>query len=252
MRRFGMVLLAAGLWASEPLSILSVERPGLPPYEDDARLYRLKGEAKPGDLILLSRPGSREQPGRLRVVHAGPEGILARLDQAGDTFPMVGDRAQRRSLPPLGALPPFSADPDLQASLGVIPGPLPTPSPEPRELRCLREPIYFLPGSAVLSPAGRIKVDGWAKEANPGQWTLECAVSRETPARLAGERGKAIKAALGTHGISAVQVRTRPGALGQPSQTVWLDYRESPNPSNGASSPRAHSSAPTPSHHAAP
>jgi hypothetical protein len=41
---FAFLLTTAALQAATPLAVVRVVREGLPPYEDDHRLYRLEGD----------------------------------------------------------------------------------------------------------------------------------------------------------------------------------------------------------------
>lgn len=221
MRRLFALACLCGLPAAEPLRIVAVEREGLPPFEDARRLYRLQGPARvsPGEYLELHRPGSSAAPGRLRVLRTTPEGVLALLDRRGDTYPLKGDVAQHWEV---------AVMPDLPGSrgLGTAAGPLEPALAVPREARALREPIFFLPGDATLSPLGRAKLQGWVQDLGQGQWTLEVPPAKGRSGRLVQARAKVLKAALETAGARTVQIRAGHAAPPDRPDRVWVQYRE--------------------------
>lgn len=225
MRWLFMVLCSFGLAAAEPLRIVAVERQGLPPYEDDQRLYRLTGRSglSPGEFLELSRPGSRARPGRLRVQQATSRGVLATLALRGDTYPLKGDQALPLDRPNLPGLPPalsLASASLLEATVPVV----------PREPRYLREPLYFLPGDATVSPMGRAKAEAWVREFGEGYWTLDIPSPKGKPSRLDEARAKALEAVLKATGLKAVQVRTVPPAPGQRENAIFVHFQETPPP----------------------
>ena len=217
MRFLSLWLCVASLSASEPLRIVAVERQGLPPYEDDRRVYRLQGQAhvSAGELLELKRPSTKDHPGRLRVLRTTSDGVLALLDRRGDTFPMKGDVAFHWEMTGL---------PELPATKTVRPTPLPldTAMAVPQEPRHLREALYFRPGDATLSPLGKAKVEAWVREWGQGRWTLEYSKGKGEPTRLTQARLKVLKAALEAAGAQGVQIRALPPSPGQPREAVYV------------------------------
>ena len=81
------------------LRIVAVEQKGKPPYKpEEGRVYRLAGaglsEVRPGDVVVLKRPGFSKDLGLLRVntVYGG-DSATATLEVRGETFPLKGDLA---------------------------------------------------------------------------------------------------------------------------------------------------------------
>jgi hypothetical protein len=221
MRGLLSVLCTVGLLAAEPLRIVAVERPGLPPYEDDQRVYRLTAASgvRPGDLLELARPGSRVRPGRLRVLQATSQGVLATMALRGDTYPLKGDQAlhlERTNLPGLPPTQAVAAPPPLAATVTAV----------PREPRFLLEPLYFLPGDATVSPLGRTKAEAWVRDFGDGWWTLEIPSTHGRASRLDAARAKALEAVLKAAGLKAVQVRTVVPAPGQRGNAVLVRFQE--------------------------
>lgn len=221
MRLLSLWLCVASLAASEPLRIVAVERQGLPPYEDDRRLYRLQGQAhvSAGELLELKRPGTKDHLGRLRVVRTTPDGVLALLDRRGDTFPLKGDVALHWEMADVPGLPTGEAI--TQVAMPNLPA-----LTVPREPRQLWEPLFFLPGDATLSPLGRAKVEGWAHEFGEGRWTLECPRAKGASARLLNARMKAVRQVLEAAGVRGIQIRTVPEPPGQRRETVFVRFQE--------------------------
>lgn len=209
------------LGASEPLRIVAVERQGLPPYEDDRRLYRLQGQARvsAGELLELSRPGGKEHPGRLRVVRTTPEGVLAMLDRRGDTFPLKGDVAMHWEMADLPGLP-------VGEAITSVALPQTTALAAPKEPRQLWEPLFFLPGDATLSPLGRAKAEAWVREFGEGRWTLECPRAKGAAARLINARVKAIRQILEAAGVRGIQIKSTAEGQGRAKEAVFLRYQE--------------------------
>lgn len=233
MRTFSILLCTLGLFASEPLRIVAVERQGLPPYEDDHRIYRLQGSARvsPNELLELSRPGGKALPGRLRVLRATPEGALATLDRRGDTFPLKGDVAIHFEMAVLPGLP-------ASREIAPAPTPLGTRLAIPRDPRYLGEAVYFLPGDATLSPLGREKLRTWAQEYGEGRWILEIPSGKGPSARLDSARAKVLKAALEGAGVKGVQIKAVPSSASQRPNSVFVRYQEGAPP-KGSGSPKA-------------
>lgn len=225
MRILPILLCSLGLFAAEPLRIVAVERQGLPPYEDDQRIYRLQGASRvsQGEILQLSRPGGWAQPGRLRVLLSRPDGVLATLERRGSTYPLKGDVALHSEL---GGLPEVPSPKELSP----VPSVQGTALTVPREPRALKEALFFLPGDATLSPLGRAKVDAWAREYGKGQWTLEIPAGKGQATRLDGSRAKALKAALEAAGAKPVQIKGLGPQPGQRANAVFIRYQESAPP----------------------
>jgi hypothetical protein len=201
------LLLALGTLApGAPLAVTLVVRQGLPPYEDDNRLYRLEGEGcetlRPGQVVLLNRPRERRSLGQLEVVSVGSGFALARIRKAGSTYPMKGDLAIPRQ--PLHALPPLP-----------VPEPLPARSWAPAEPALAvpprgaehREAIFFLADEATLTPGAKAKLKAWvAAWGRGGHWLLALPPAAVPP--LADARVAALRAELGRLGVAAVDVGT--------------------------------------------
>lgn len=221
MRFLSLWLCVASLSASEPLRIVAVERQGPPPYEDDRRIYRLQGTARvsAGELLELKRPGTKEHPGRLRVLRTTSDGVLALLDRRGDTFPMKGDVASHWEMTGLPELP-------IAETVSPTPLPLETGQAIPQDPRHLREALYFRPGDATLSPLGHAKVEAWVREMGEGRWTLEYPKGKGEPTRLTQARLKSLKAALEAAGAKGVQVKAIPPPSGQTREVVHVRYEE--------------------------
>lgn len=173
--------LPASAPAPAPLAVTQVIREGLPPYEDDQRLYRLEGEGseqlKPGRTVLLYRRREPRRLPRLEIVEVHPRYALARITAPTELFPLRGDLAfavESLATPPaLPALGPVEAGPGLGAltpsgTLQGAPGPEPGFTPQ-------REPLFFLKGETRLSPAGHAKLTAWVKAWGKGRrWSIAC------------------------------------------------------------------------------
>ena len=231
-------LITGALLGAAPLAVVQVVRQGLPPYEDNARLYRLEGEGwelRPGRVVLLVRPGDRRSLGQLEVVSAGQGFALARLLKAGATFPMKGDLAVPREplrTPPAmpRILPDGAAFPRMvdlavpRGPLQILPGlpgtggrlalagdlrlqPGATSLPVPPPGAAHREPIYFLPEGATLTPGAKAKLLAWVTTwGRAGRWVLAQPPGPATP--LSEARLAALREELGRLGVSAVEVAT--------------------------------------------
>lgn len=200
-----LCLVTAALQAAPPLAVVQVVRQGLPPYDDTGRLYRLEGDGcdlRPGRVVLLVRPGERRSLGQLEVVSAGPGYALARILKAGTTFPMKGDLAvPREPLRPLPALPGPGAALSGTEALAGPPAALALPAPPPGAIH--REPIFFLPEEAVLTPGAKAKLKAWvAAWGRAGRWVLA-----QPPAAqpLAEARIAALREELGRLGVAEVE-----------------------------------------------
>jgi hypothetical protein len=216
MKGLPLCLLAVCLACSGPvpLHIASVERTGLPPYEDADRLYRVEGEGwerlKVGDRLRPTRPGDRRDVGRLQVVELREGHALARLQARGEAYPMRNDAVERleaRPLPPPAVAPlPRVNLQDLQPVGPARPGPE----------NAHREQIYFLKGDATLSPAGQEKLQAWVGLwGRQGQWALLCPRGE---AGLVRARLAVMTEALQRLGVAQVEVRPLP-----PEPTDRLD-----------------------------
>ena len=192
-----------------PLSITRVVREGLPPFEDDNRLYRLEGEGasqlQPGRIILLHRDRERLTLGRLQVTLVMPGYVLARQTVPGEVFPQRGDLARPQE--PLGSIPalppaqlPWSVP--VAASLAPEARTRKAPVPEPG-FKARREPIYFLKGESRLSPAGQSKLKTWVQTwGKARRWSLACPPWPEEPLDLCTARLAVLKTELRRLGVT--------------------------------------------------
>ena len=197
------------LAGAAPLAVVRVVREGLPPYEDSDRLYRLEGDGcgllRPGQVVLLVRPGARLGPGQLEVVSVQPEFALARLRQPGaGSFPMIGDLAVPQE--PLRSLPALpTPGPALSAAMRGLPAGPAAPAPAaPAPYAAHREPIYFLPGQTGLTPGAQAKLKAWVKAwGRAGRWVLALAppATPQDPARI-----EALREELARLGVRQVTV----------------------------------------------
>jgi len=197
-------LMTAVLHAGAPLAVTGIVREGLPPYEDDARLYRLEGDGcdlRPGQILLLVRPREPRPMGQLEVVRGGPAFALARVSRPGATFPMKGDLAVPRE--PLRRLPALPGpDAPLPAAQALRPAEPALPAPPPGVGH--REPIFFLPDQAVLTPGAKAKLKAWvAAWGRAGRWVL--ALPEAEPSPLTEARVKALREELGRLGVPKVE-----------------------------------------------
>lgn len=221
MRPLLLLALATALAAGEGYRVVAVERHTLPPFEDDQRLYRLEGPGplSPGTRVQLLRPGSAENPGRLRVVRSAPGGCYAVIDQRGDTFPLVGDGTAVWNVHRMPALP-------APEPVEAIPQPLVVSAAEPHLPRAFREPVYFLAGDGALSPRGLEKIATWAREWGQGAWVVEVPAGKGPLPKLVQTRAQAVTAALKAAGVPAIAVKAAPPeSFGKPDQ-VDVVFRE--------------------------
>lgn len=211
MRRLLWIALLPGLLPTglpgAPLAVVQVVREGLPPYEDADRHYRLEGDGvsglRPGQVVVLVRPGLHLGVGRLEVLEAHPEYALARLSQPGATFPMKGDLAvPREPLSPLPALPAASPLPREQRGLQAAPAqPL---LAVPATGAAHREPIYFLPEASGLTPGALAKLNTWVRTwGRTGRWLL--ALPAALPTSLDEARIAALREALTRLGVARIE-----------------------------------------------
>jgi hypothetical protein len=231
------MLMTAGLQAAAPLAVVNAVREGQPPYEDSDRLYRVEGEGcdqlRPGRVLLLVRPHDPRLMGQLEVVKTAPGFALARIRQPGATYPLKGDevipREPLRTLPSLpspgGPLlaalsqPATLALPVPRDPLRSLPG-LPSPGralalavsqpaapalPVPPPAVAHREPIFFLPEQAILTPAARSKLKAWvAAWGRAGRWVL--ALPPAEPSPLDQARITALREELNRLGVAKIEL----------------------------------------------
>jgi len=218
------MLMTAALHAAAPLTVVNVVREGQPPYEDADRLYRVEGDGGdqllPGRVLLLMRPRDPRPMGQLEVVRTGPGYALAKVRKAGATYPMKGDQVVPRE--PLRTLPglPSTGGPWSVALLQPAALALPVPPPGVAH----REPIFFLPEQATLTPAARSKLKAWiAAWGRAGRWML--ALPPSPPSPLNEARVTALRNELTRLGVAKVELgtaeQTPPGKY--PAVFVVLD-----------------------------
>ena len=234
------MLVSAALHGAAPLTVINAVREGQPPYEASDRLYRVEGEGsdqlRPGRVLLLIRPRDPRPMGQLEVVKTGPGFVLARIRKPGASYPMKGDQAiprePLRHLPSLPSLPsagrPLSASFARPATLALpvpleplrslpsLPGPgralgssvsrpaiLALPVPPPAGAH--REPIFFLPDQAILTPAARSKLKAWvAAWGRAGRWAL--ALPPSLPSPLNEARITVLREELTRLGVATVEL----------------------------------------------
>ena len=205
-------LLLTLLLASPPLHVAAVVRSGLPPYEDESRLYRLEGAGclalRVGERLSLQRTGERRRLGRLQVTAIKGDHALARLVEGGEAYPLKGDLAVRYEealgLPALPTAPPPATPPDL-----TVKPPLSAPVLAPSRVGH-REPIFFLKGSAELSPGGRAKLAAWVKAWGvEGHWLVGCPEGAGWPPSLQEARLEQIRGELKRLGVGRVDLRSQ-------------------------------------------
>ena len=161
-----------------PLTVTRVVRDGPPPYDGQERLYQIEGDGVDllglGEILYLHRAQDERVMPRLEVVVAMPDHVLARVDSAGDTFPMLGDVAWPRGA--AEALPQLPGLADVDVLAQAQPPALSLPSPAPLgDPATHREPLYFLQGESRLTPAGLAKLQAWVQAwGTGGRWFLAC------------------------------------------------------------------------------
>ena len=232
--------------ASPPLAVAQVVREGLPPYEDAERRYRLEGDGaaqlRPGQVLLLVRPGEPRVLGLLEVVSVAPDHALARLSRAGATFPMKGDLVvPREPLPTLPALPeerplpaaglhppavPVLPEPPEPAPPPPVPMPAPSGSgrqPDLPQIGPHCQPIFFLPAEAYLTPGARAKLRTWVQTwGRGGRWTLTLTGAEPPDAPLAQARIRSLREELSRLGVAKVQVGTSEQTVDNPYPAVLV------------------------------
>ncbi|HJW32142.1 MAG TPA: hypothetical protein VJ505_02140 [Holophagaceae bacterium] len=220
MRFLLLVLLLLGpLGAQAPLRILSVERRGMPPYEDSApRLYRLDGGENRGlhlgDRLQIRRTGEGYL-GHLKVVELRAEWALASLEPNAMGYPLRGDMVIREELSPIPGTPAFPDRPLMQP-----PAPAKGSSAEAPPQEGL---LWFLPVSRELSPAGLGKLAGWVQAwGATGRWAVQLPDDDRVAEAMREARFHALKEALehlGVHGVERQGgARPQEGA----NHPVWI------------------------------
>lgn len=217
------LLLAAALLpslaAQTTFTIVAVERQGLPPYEDDRRLYRLDGgeerDLRPGDFLVFRKAGQGVS-GRMRVTEVRKGWSLAVLDAAPFGAPMKGDGVQKTILARLPGMP--APRPDLPKVVAV---PLPGSEAPPREGL-----LWFLPASAELSLAGQAKLSAWVEAwGREGRWRVVVGTARTAPEALRQARGRVLAELLHQAHVEAEVLLEDRGADG-PNHPAWIQRRE--------------------------
>ena len=249
-----LCLLAALLDPGPALVVTRVTREGLPPYEDEARSYRLEGagcrELRPGTLLRLTRPLERRALGELQVIEVQGAYALARLHKPGATYPLRGDVAIAPT--PLATLPALPASRALEAAQPGAPvilaqqappepaapakavqsatapakaamsaaAPARLPEPATGAARATaevhREALFFRPGDAELTAGGLAKLKTWAAAwGQGGHWLLACPPwPGEAPALLS-VRIANLRLALKALGVAELEVEPEPASPGR-------------------------------------
>jgi hypothetical protein len=211
-----LLILLLPLGAQAPFTIISVEHPGLPPYEPESRIYRLNAGAnhglKVGERLVVRHPGKKRPLGHLLVSAVGSEESRTTFVPLGEAWPMKGDQAWQDALPNLPAW----------ANTDELPAGLPAP-PRPRVLAPPREGlIFFLPKRADLSPAGHKKLEGWVQAWGvPGKWVVQVPMGKTFPPSLQQRRAEALLVVLRECSVVA-EVQQSPRTQEGPNDPAWV------------------------------
>ncbi|HJV23915.1 MAG TPA: hypothetical protein VJ570_14525 [Holophagaceae bacterium] len=218
-----LLLALAPLPGQAPLRIVSVERRGMPPYEESTpRLYRLDGGENRGlhlgDRLQIRRMGEGYL-GHLKVVEVRAEWAMAALEANALAYPLRGDMVIREDLPSLPALPAFPDRPPLPA-----PAPAKGSSPEAPPQEGL---LWFLPMSRELSPAGLAKLAGWVQAWGPsGRWAVQIPEDARVVGPMRDARFEVLKEALAQLGVAEVQRLGGARSQEGPNHPVWIQRRD--------------------------
>jgi hypothetical protein len=155
MRSIWPVLFLAIPLAAGPAMVLArIDRAGLPPYEgEQGRLYVLEGAScgalRQGSQVLLRRPGTGLQVGRLVILRAAGDSAVGELAAPGEDFPQKGDEAilavETR---------PAKASPPASRPIAEAPKPDLRPAPKPAS-RPARQVARLEPAHKQRPPAPR-------------------------------------------------------------------------------------------------
>lgn len=220
MRPWALSLFMVGaLSAQGTFPIVGVERRGLPPYESEERIYRLalpvSADLKVGDRLKVTRKGVRQALGHLTVVEVRSPQAWCAFEAAGEARPMKGDAATLE----VHHWPP----PDE----GWRPEPLPVIPPPAARVEAPPDEglLYFLPGSAELSPAGQRKLQAWVEAwGSAGRWAILQPPTQGKARDLQGQRAAALQAALRALGIEGVQLQTEPRSAEGKHEPAWIRH----------------------------
>jgi hypothetical protein len=209
-------LLGPMLSAAPPLHVAGVVRVGIPPYDDGERLYRLEGDGcqalRVSEYLTLRRSSDRRNLGRLQVTIIKDGHALARLAVTGDTYPLKGDLAVRQERAvALPAFPLQTTGSTLHAD-ALAPRIPKIPVPSNLVKKPLhQESIFFLKGSAELSPAARAKLRSWVSSWGlDGRWALLVPAVPELPLAIAQARVEALREAMKQLRVVEVELRPLP------------------------------------------
>lgn len=265
MRTPGLCLclcLSLPMVAGASLRVVAVERKGLPPFEDDRRVYRLEGEEsaslRPGDVLQLVRTGDPRDPGRLKVADLEGGRVSAYLEARGTTYPLIGDQAVPRRMSPVPSLPATLPLPDLTlrpprsvppaepplpkaaraepahpapaapARTGTVLAPHAEVAPAVHSVALApvqrHESIFFLEGDGSLSPKGREKLQGVVRAwGAEGHWCLAVPEDRVIPDKVRQARIQAIRKALGALGVGRIELRDVQRKDGDTGDVVYVE-----------------------------
>ncbi len=223
MRAMRALLLCFGLplGAQAPFTIVAVERKGLPPYEENSRVYRLDGGEtrglKLGDRLSVRRTGEGAFA-LLRIVELKAEWALGVVDPPTGGAPMKGDlalKAELEAIPPL----PVLRNPDLPMPKGPTSTGVEAPPQEGL--------LWFLPQSTELSPAGVAKVMGWVEAwGKDGRWCIQVGAAAGADERRRKARAQAVVEALHSLGIAEAAVELTARTAEGPHHPVWVQRRD--------------------------
>lgn len=210
---------ATRIYGQAPLRILSVERRGMPPYEEGGpRLYRLDGGENRGlhvgDRLQIRRMGEGYL-GHLKVLEVRAEWALASLEAHATGYPLRGDMVIRDELAPLPGLPAFPDRPSLLA-----PAPAKGSSSEAPPQEGL---LWFLPASGELSPAGLGKLAGWVQAwGATGRWAVQLPDDERVAEALREARFESLKEALVRLGVHELERQGGARRAEGANHPVWI------------------------------
>ena len=219
MRRFLVPLWLVGVLAAEaPLRVVAVERRGPPPYESADRIYILDGGVnrglKVGTYLIVRHADGTRLWGRLRVTLVRKDRSETRFENAEEGYPMKGDTAQVDALP---ALPETDALDEEPIPVAATPRPPGIPAPPHEGL------LFFLPQSAVLSPVGLKKLEGWVGEWGAvGRWTIQVPTNKSVKPALQKQRAEALQTALQRSGVRQVELDLEPRGAEGKNEPAWV------------------------------
>jgi len=211
--------LTGSLGAQVALHIIGVERQGLPPYDQEGRIYRLDGGQdrglRVGGRLVVKHPGDIHALGHLWVTVVQAHQAETRFEPNASAYPMKGDLAL---VEVLRWMP--SALPLEEARLPLLEPPRSAPEAPPRE-----GVLYFLPQQAELSVAGVKKLESWVEQWGAGgRWVIQVPATKALSPALQQQRADALKAALRSLGIEQVALEKQPRTAEGKYDPAWVRH----------------------------